>query len=80
MKPGDKVPITGLDWRIVTAGGDALKTPLPGGGKPNPGVRLVHAEGATADPENAQSVGSVVTLGSSAAWTSAICCGTRSTS
>ena len=36
VKPGDRVPITGLDWRIVTAGGNVLKTALPGGGKPNP--------------------------------------------
>ena len=32
VKPGDRVPITGLDWRIVTAGGKVLRTPaLPGG-------------------------------------------------
>ena len=36
VKPGDKIPITGLDWRIVTAGGNVLKTPLPGGGRANP--------------------------------------------
>ena len=36
VKPGDKVPITGLDWRIVTAAGSVLKIALPGGGKPNP--------------------------------------------
>src|SRR3954451_17007790 len=34
VKPGDRVPITGLDWRIVTAAGQVLKSPaLPGGGK-----------------------------------------------
>src|SRR3954466_539874 len=27
VKPGDRVPIAGLDWRIVTAGGNTLKTP-----------------------------------------------------
>jgi competence protein ComEC len=36
VKPGDRVPITGLEWRIATAAGNVLKTPLPGGGKPNP--------------------------------------------
>ena len=36
VKPGDRVPITGIDWRIVTAGGEVLKKPLPGGGRPNP--------------------------------------------
>src|SRR6187549_2621077 len=34
VKPGDRLPVTGLDWRIVTSAGDVLKTPLPGGGKP----------------------------------------------
>ena len=36
VKPGDKIPIAGLDWRIVTSAGQVLKTPLPGAGKPNP--------------------------------------------
>src|SRR5687768_10864189 len=35
-KPGDRVPIAGLDWRIVTSAGEAIKTPLPGAGQPNP--------------------------------------------
>ena len=26
VKPGDKVPITGLDWRIVSSAGNVLKT------------------------------------------------------
>src|SRR6476646_4153918 len=63
VKPGDKVPITGLDWTIVTAGGNALKKPLPGGGKPNPDCASFTPKEITNDPENAQSVGSVVTLG-----------------
>src|SRR4051812_47862116 len=36
VKPGDRLPITGVDWRIVTSAGKVLKTPpLAGGGKPN---------------------------------------------
>ena len=62
VKPGDKIPITGLDWRIVTAGGNAIKTPLPGGGRPNPLCAAFTPKEITNDPENAQSVGSVVTL------------------
>ncbi len=62
VKPGDRVPITGLDWRIVTAGGLGLKTPLPGGGKPNPFCATSTPNQAARD-ENAQSVGSVVTFG-----------------
>lgn len=63
VKPGDRVPITGLDWRIVTAGGGALKTPLPGGGKPNPACAGFTPKEVTNDPENAQSIGSVITFG-----------------
>ncbi len=50
VKPGDKVPITGLDWRIVTAAGAALKTPLPGGGKPNPACASFTPKEVTDDP------------------------------
>jgi hypothetical protein len=31
VKPGDKIAVAGLDWRIVTANGDVIKTALPGG-------------------------------------------------
>ncbi len=63
VKPGDRVPIAGLDWRIVTAGGGVLKTPLPGGGRPNPACAAFTPKEITNDPENAQSLGSVVTFG-----------------
>ena len=61
-KPGYKIPVVGLDWRIVAAGGAAIKSPLGGGGKPNPFC----AETKPHDPdptENAQSVGSFITFG-----------------
>ena len=62
-RPGDRIPMTGLDWRIVTSAGEAIKTPLPGAGKPNP-LCATH-QPQDADPtENAQSVGSVITFGS----------------
>lgn len=65
-KPGDRVPITGIDWRIVTAAGKVLKTPLPGGGRPNPACTgftpMGTAEGLV-DPDDEQSVGSVAMLG-----------------
>ena len=61
-KPGDRIPIAGLDWRIVTSAGESIKTPLPGAGAANPHC----AANKPQDPdptENAQSVGSVVTYG-----------------
>ncbi len=63
VKPGDRVPITGLDWRIVTSAGSVLKAPLPGGGKPNAACASFMPKDITTDPENAQSVGSVVAFG-----------------
>jgi beta-lactamase superfamily II metal-dependent hydrolase len=63
VKPGDKLPVAGLDWRIVTAAGKAITTALPGGGKPNPGCASFTPRPATNDPENGQSVGSVITFG-----------------
>ena len=63
-KPGDKIPITGLDWRIVTSAGNVLKTPLvPGAGKPNPACAGVTPKEASPTDDNAQSVGSVITFG-----------------
>jgi hypothetical protein len=40
-----------------------LKTPLPGGGKPNPACAGFTPKDITNDPENSQSVGSVITFG-----------------
>ena len=62
VKPGDKIPVNGLDWRIVAAAGAVLKVPLAGAGKPNPYC----AETQPMDPdptENAQSVSSYITFG-----------------
>jgi competence protein ComEC len=64
VKPGDKVPIAGLDWRIVTSAGNVLKTPLaPGSAKPNPACADIAAKDASPTDDNAQSVGSVITFG-----------------
>jgi competence protein ComEC len=63
VKPGDKLPIAGAEWLIVTAGGEALKKPLPGAGKPNPTCASFQPKDITNDPENGQSVGTLVTFG-----------------
>ena len=61
-QPGDRIPIAGLDWRVVTAAGQAIKTSLPGAGRANPYCAAFKPQDP--DPtENAQSVGSVVTFG-----------------
>jgi beta-lactamase superfamily II metal-dependent hydrolase len=63
LKPGDQVPITGLDWRIVTSAGKALKTPLAGAGKPNPACAGIQPKDASPTDDNGQSIGSIVTFG-----------------
>ena len=61
-KAGDKIPVAGLDWRVVSAGGGLINTPLPGAGAPNP--YCSNDKPRDPDPgENAQSVGSVITFG-----------------
>ena len=63
-KPGDRLPVAGLDFRIVTAGGEVLKKPLSGGGAPNGACAATQKKPDPATPdENAHSVGSVITYG-----------------
>jgi competence protein ComEC len=61
-KPGDVIPVAGLDWRIVSSAGQVLKTPLTGAGAPNPYCASFKPQD-TDTSENAQSVGSIVTFG-----------------
>jgi beta-lactamase superfamily II metal-dependent hydrolase len=61
-KPGDTVAVAGLDWRIVTSAGEAIKTALPGAGGANPSCAS-HKPKDNDPTENAQSVGSVITFG-----------------
>ena len=61
-KPGDKIPIRGLDVEIVTAGGHALEKPLAGGGAPNPLCRDF-TPGEDDTSEDPSSVGVVIRYG-----------------
>ncbi|HJU43713.1 MAG TPA: MBL fold metallo-hydrolase [Vicinamibacterales bacterium] len=61
-KPGDRIQIDDLDWRIVTSAGEAIRIPLAGAGQPNPHCAN-HQPQDIDRTENAQSVGSVVTFG-----------------
>ncbi len=64
-KPGDQIKVAGLDWRIVSSGGQVTKAALPGragAGRVNPLCRDFKPQDP--DPtENAQSVGSIITFG-----------------
>jgi beta-lactamase superfamily II metal-dependent hydrolase len=62
VKPGDKIPISGLDVQVVAAGGEHLTKAINGGGQPN-GL-CADFKPKDADPsENARSVGILVTSG-----------------
>ena len=61
-RPGDRIPVSGLEVRVVAAAGQVAQTAVPGAGAKNPYC----AEHKPQDPdatENAQSVGSYITFG-----------------
>jgi competence protein ComEC len=61
-KPGEVLPITGMQVRVVTADGEMIERPLPGGGKTN-----AICENAPKPPvdttENPRSLGTLITFG-----------------
>jgi len=61
VKPGDRIPITGVEARIVTAAGQAIQSVLPGAGAVNP-YCANHKPQAPDMTENAQSVGTHLTF------------------
>src|SRR5262245_25834328 len=56
VKPGDKIPMSGLDWRIVASAGEHIVAPVPGAGKPNSYCSTFKPQEVDKS-ENAQSVG-----------------------
>jgi beta-lactamase superfamily II metal-dependent hydrolase len=62
VKPGDLLAVEGLEWRIVTAQGAAIKAPLASAGQPNVTCATFKPQPDDAT-DNAQSVGSVVSYG-----------------
>ncbi len=66
VKPGDKIPITGLNVEVITSAGEVLKKPIagaPGAGKPNPECANFKKQAENTDPENAQSISTVFAYG-----------------
>ncbi len=62
VKPGDTLPIRGMDAVVVSADGNVIGQPLPGAGQENPNCSGVQ-EKASDPTENARSVGTVITFG-----------------
>jgi competence protein ComEC len=65
-KPGEKIPVAGLDVTVVSSAGNLLKTPLsgvPGAGVSNAACREFTPKRQDPTPENYESVGIVVRYG-----------------
>ena len=67
VKPGDRIPVAGLNVVVATSAAKVLKTPIagaPGAGKPNPEcATFTPRDESRVDPDNPQSVGLVISLG-----------------
>ncbi len=61
-KPGDTIPVKGLDVRVLTAAGEAIPAPLAGGGQPNPDCAAFERHPVDTS-ENAHSMGLLITFG-----------------
>ncbi len=62
VKPGDRLPIKGVDALVVSADGNLIADPLPGAGQPNQSCTGVGKHDLD-ETENARSVGTVFTFG-----------------
>ena len=63
-KPGDKIPFGPVDVQVVTSAKQVIKTPLKGGGIPNPACAEFKArDDSDTQAENKQSVGVVYSYG-----------------
>lgn len=67
VKPGDKIPFAGVDVLVVTSNAEAIKTPVKGGGQPNPDCATTQRmtwKGKDEDAsENGHAIGLLFTFG-----------------
>jgi len=63
LKPGDRIPLKGVDVEVVMSAGQPITKPLKGAGAPNPGCADFKPHPADVDPDNDQSVGFVLQYG-----------------
>lgn len=68
VKPGDTIPVKGIDVKVLSSDGELISSPLPGAGQPNPAcagttMPVLDAEAAS-QTENQHSVGMLITFGS----------------
>lgn len=64
VKPGDKLPIQGIDVTVITSAGKWIDKPLPGAGQPNPLCATTQDKpNRPEDLEDNMSIGLLFTLG-----------------
>jgi competence protein ComEC len=62
VRPGDRIPVEGIDVRVVESTGQGILQPLRGAGEANPSC--AHTKPKAVDhSENAQSLGMIISLG-----------------
>ncbi|MGO8785981.1 MAG: ComEC/Rec2 family competence protein [Terriglobia bacterium] len=62
VRAGDRIPVEGIEVRVVSAAGQGIARPLQGAGRPNPVCATTKPR--EADPsENAQSIAMLITFG-----------------
>ena len=63
VKPGDTIPIKGLDVQVLAGAGETLAAPLPGAGQANPECASFHQDPDEETGENQRSLGLLITYG-----------------
>ena len=63
VKAGDRIPLEGVNVRVIMSAGQAITKALPGAGQPNPACASFEQHPPEQDPDNDQSVGIVVEYG-----------------
>ena len=63
LKPGDRVPLKGVDVEVIMSAGQAIAKPLKGAGAKNAACADFKEHGPEPDPDNDQSVGFLLRFG-----------------
>jgi competence protein ComEC len=63
VKPGDTIPVRGLDVQVLAGGGNTIGGQLPGAGQPNPDCAGYRPDAEDRPGENQQSLGLLISYG-----------------
>jgi beta-lactamase superfamily II metal-dependent hydrolase len=63
LKPGDRIPLRGVDVEVIMSAGQAITKPLKGAGAKNAACADFKEHGPEPDPDNDQSVGFLLKFG-----------------